>query len=87
MDGNGNDREVKVVKHDIDVLVDSSLQAQVQVQCPATDVLQRAGIFRPARVKTGEKKTKKSQGTTRDRKFTNPSGNKTVTTPTCSRHL
>lgn len=58
MDGNGNDREVKVVKHDIDVLVDSSLQAQVQVQCPATDVLQRAGIFRPARVKTGEKKQK-----------------------------
>lgn len=48
MDGDGNDGEVEVVKHDVDVLVDSSLEAQVQVQRPATDVLQRAGIIRPA---------------------------------------
>lgn len=34
-----NDRQVEVVKHDIDVLVDASLKAKVQTKCAATDVL------------------------------------------------
>lgn len=39
MDGDGDDRQVEVVKHDVDVLVDSSLKAQVQTKCAATDAL------------------------------------------------
>lgn len=39
MDGYRDDRQVEVVKHDIDVLVDASLQAQVQTKCAATDIL------------------------------------------------
>lgn len=59
MDGDGNDREVEVVKHDVDVLVDSSLEAQVQVQRPATDVLQRAGIIRPVCMKYKKRPSEK----------------------------
>lgn len=39
MDGYRDDRQVEVVKHDIDVLVDASLKAKVQTKCAATDVL------------------------------------------------
>ena len=39
MDGYGHDRQVEVVKHDINVLVDASLKAKVQTDCAATDIL------------------------------------------------
>ena len=39
MDSNGDDRQVEIVKHDIDVLVDASLKAKVQTKCATTDVL------------------------------------------------
>lgn len=39
MDGYGNDRQVEVVKHDIDMLMDASLKAKVQTECAATDIL------------------------------------------------
>lgn len=51
MDGYRDDRQVEVVKHDIDVLVDASLKAKVQTKCAATDILQRARIIRPGGIK------------------------------------
>lgn len=39
MDSYGDDRQVEVVKHDIDVLMDASLKAKVQTKCAATDIL------------------------------------------------
>lgn len=39
MDGYRDDRQVEVVKHDIDVLVDASLKGKVQTKCAATDIL------------------------------------------------
>lgn len=35
-----NDRQVEVVKHDVDVLVDASLKAKVQTECAAANALQ-----------------------------------------------
>lgn len=61
MDGDGDDGEVEVVEHDVDVLVDPSLEAQVQVQRPAADVLQGAGVVRPAR---GKQKKRRRGGKT-----------------------
>lgn len=39
MDGYGDDGQVEIVKHYIDVLMDASLKAKVQMKCAATDVL------------------------------------------------
>lgn len=39
MDSYRDDRQVEVVKHDIDVLMDASLKAKVQTKCAATDIL------------------------------------------------
>lgn len=35
-----NDRQVEVIKHDVDVLVDASLKAKVQMECAAANILQ-----------------------------------------------
>ena len=35
-----NDRQVEVVKHDVDVLVDASLKAKVQTECAAANILE-----------------------------------------------
>lgn len=51
MNGYRDDRKVKVVKHDIDVLVDASLKAKVQTKCATTDILQRAWVIRPMEIK------------------------------------
>lgn len=51
MDGYRHDRQVEVVKHDIDVLVDASLKAKVQTKCAATDILERAWITWPVEIK------------------------------------
>lgn len=83
VDGDGDDREVEIVKHDVDVLVDPSLEAQVQVQRPAADVLQGAGVIRPARAK----QKKGRRGKNAKDKLTNASSDKTLPTPTCNRHL
>lgn len=39
MDDYRNDRQMEVVKHDVDVLVDASLEAKVQTECAAADIL------------------------------------------------
>lgn len=39
MDGYRDDRQVEVVEHDIDMLVDASLKAKVQTKCAAADIL------------------------------------------------
>lgn len=51
MDGYRNDRQVEVVEHDIDMLVDASLKAKVQTKCAATDILQSAWIIWPVEIK------------------------------------
>lgn len=51
VDGDGDDRQMEVVEHDVDVLVDASLEAKVQTERAAADVLQRAGIIWPAEIK------------------------------------
>lgn len=51
MDGHGDDRQVEVVKHDVDVLVDASLEAKVQTKGAAADILERAGIVWPVEMK------------------------------------
>lgn len=51
MDGYGDDRQVEVVKHDIDVLVDASLEAKVHSKSSATDILERAWIIWPMEIK------------------------------------
>lgn len=40
VDGDGDDRQVKVVKHDIDVLVHASMETKMQSQSPTADTLQ-----------------------------------------------
>lgn len=40
VDDDRNDRQVEVVKHDVGVLVDASLEAKVQTKCAPTDILQ-----------------------------------------------
>lgn len=40
MDDYRNDRQVEIVKHDVDVLVDASLEAKVQTKCAPADILQ-----------------------------------------------
>lgn len=47
MDGDRYDRQVEIVKHDVDVLVDASVEAKVQAQGPAADTLQRGGLLWP----------------------------------------
>lgn len=47
MDGGRDDRQVEVVKHDIDVLVDASVEAKVQAQRSTADALQRTGVVGP----------------------------------------
>lgn len=51
MDGYRDDRQVEVVKHDIDMLVDASLKTKVQTKCAATDILQRTWIIWPVEIK------------------------------------
>lgn len=50
MNGYRDDRQVEIVKHDVDVLVDASLKAKVQTECAAADVLERAWIIWPVKV-------------------------------------
>ena len=47
MDQHGDDGQVEVVEHDVDMLMDASLEAKVQAQRPAADALQGAGVLRP----------------------------------------
>lgn len=47
VDGGRDDRQVKVVKHDIDVLVDASVEAKVQAQQSTADALERTRVIRP----------------------------------------
>lgn len=42
-----DDRQVEVVKHDIDVVVDASVKAKVQTQRTTADALQRTWLLRP----------------------------------------
>lgn len=51
MDGDRNDRQVEIVKHDIDVLVYAFLKAKVQMKSTATNILQRVWIIRPGGIK------------------------------------
>lgn len=46
MDGHGHDRQVEVVKHDIDLLVDASVKAKVQSEGAAADILESARVLR-----------------------------------------
>lgn len=49
-----NDRQVEVVKHDVGVLVDASLEAKVQTKRAPADILQRAWLFWPVAIETEE---------------------------------
>lgn len=48
VDGHRDDRQVEVVEHDIDVLVDASVQAKVQAERTTADVLQGAELLGPS---------------------------------------
>lgn len=47
MDSGRDDRQVEVVKHDIDVLVDASMEAKVQTQRSTADALERTRVLGP----------------------------------------
>lgn len=47
MDGGRDDRQVEVVKHYVDVLVDASVEAKVQTQCATADALERTRVLGP----------------------------------------
>lgn len=57
MDCDGHDREVEVVEHDVGVVVEAPVEAQVQLQRPAADQLQGAQVVRPARGSTCARNT------------------------------
>lgn len=42
MDNHRDDRKVEIIKHNINVLVDASIEAKVQTKYAATDILQGA---------------------------------------------
>ncbi len=43
VDRGRDDRQVEVVKHDVDILMDASVEAKVQTQRSTTDALERTG--------------------------------------------
>ena len=45
MDGHGDDRQVEVVKHNVDLLVDAFLEAKVQTKNATADALERALVL------------------------------------------
>lgn len=47
MDSGRDDRQVEVVKHDVDVLVDASVETKVQTQCSTADALERTRVLGP----------------------------------------
>lgn len=47
MDSCRDDRQVEVVKHDVDVLVDASVEAKVQTQRSTADALERTWVLGP----------------------------------------
>lgn len=47
VDSGRDDRQVEVVKHDVDVLVDASVEAKVQTQRSTADALERTRILGP----------------------------------------
>lgn len=45
MDGHRDDRQMEVVKHDVNVLVDAPLEAKVQMKYAAAYILQTSWVF------------------------------------------
>ncbi len=47
VDRGRDDRQVEVVKHDVDFLMDASVEAKVQTQRSTTDALERTRVLGP----------------------------------------